>query len=83
MNEERIWHELTTIFRDVFDDDGIVLSPGTTANDIAGWDSQAHITLTVAAEQHFGVRFRTSELEQLHDVGDFVRLIARRLAPAA
>jgi acyl carrier protein len=78
MTEEQIWEGLTAIFRDVFDDEGITLTPATTAADIAGWDSQAHITLTVAAEQHFGVRFRTSELEHLHNVGDFVRLIERR-----
>jgi acyl carrier protein len=80
MTEAQIWDGLTAIFRDVFDDEAIRLSPATTAQDIPGWDSQAHITLTVAAEQHFGVRFRTSELERLHDVGDFVRLIQARLA---
>lgn len=80
MNEASIYAELQTIMRDVFDDDSIEIGPGTTAEDVAGWDSQSHIMLTVAAEQHFGVRFRTSELESLHNVGEFVGLIAEKQA---
>lgn len=80
MNDTQIQEALTQVFRDVFDDDGIVLTPSTTAQDIEGWDSQAHVNLIVAAEVHFGIRFRTAELESLHDVGEFVRLIAGKLA---
>ena len=75
MNEQEIYLGLTAVFRDVFDDERIVLGANTTALDIDGWDSQAHVTLVVATEVRFGIRFRTAELEQLHNVGDFVRLI--------
>jgi acyl carrier protein len=75
MTEAEIYANLTGVFRDVFDDDDIVLTPKTTADDIAGWDSQAHVNLVVAAEVKFGVRFRTAELESLHNVGEFVQLI--------
>jgi len=75
MTEQEIYRELTSIFRDVFDDEGITIGEATTASDIEGWDSQAHITLVVATEVRFGIRFRTAELEQLRNVGDFVRLI--------
>lgn len=75
MNETQILEALTQVFRDVFDDDDIVLTATTTAQDIEGWDSQAHVNLIVAAEMRFGIRFRTAELESLHDVGQFARLI--------
>lgn len=75
MNETQILEALTQVFRDVFDDDNIVLTAATTAQDVEGWDSQAHVNLIVAAEMRFGVRFRTAELESLHDVGQFARLI--------
>jgi len=75
MTEQEIYQGLTAVFRDVFDDDSIVIGANTTANDIDGWDSQAHVTLVVATEVRFGIRFRTAELEQLRNVGDFVRLI--------
>ena len=75
MTEAQILQALTQVFRDVFDDDDIVLSPETTAEDIEGWDSQAHVNLIVAAEVRFGIRFRTAELESLHNVGQFAQLI--------
>jgi acyl carrier protein len=80
MTEQDTLEALTMVFRDVFDDDSITLRPETTADDIDGWDSQAHITLVVATEMRFGIKFKTGELEGLHNVGDFVRLIESRLA---
>ncbi len=79
MNQTEILSALTQVFRDVFDDDDIVLTPETTAADIEGWDSQAHVNLIVAAEVRFNVRFRTAELESLHNVGQFAQLIQARL----
>lgn len=79
MTEPDILGALTEIMHDVFDDDDIVVGMDTTAADVAGWDSQAHIMLIMAAEQKFGVRFRTAEFEALHNVGDLVRLIAAKI----
>ncbi|MFC3125347.1 acyl carrier protein [Pseudoroseomonas globiformis] len=78
MSHADIYAALTEVFQEVFDDDDIALTPDTTADDIEGWDSQAHVNLVVAAESRFGVRFRTAELETLHNVGDFVALIASK-----
>ena len=80
MTEQEIFQQLSEVFRDVFDDETITLRAETTAEDIDGWDSQAHVTLVVATEMRFGIRFRTAELESLHNVGDFVQLIHHRLA---
>lgn len=78
MTDAAILDDLTELMRDLFDDDGLVVGPQTKAEDVPGWDSQAHIQLVVAAEQRFGVRFRTSELESLHDVGELVSLISAK-----
>ena len=80
MTKDETYAALTGVFRDVFDDDGIVLHESTTADDIAEWDSQTHINLILAAEMRFGVRFRTSELDSLKNVGDFASLIQAKLA---
>ena len=82
MTREQTFTTLTDVFRDVFDDDSIALDENTTADDIADWDSQSHITLILAAEQRFGVKFRTSELDSMKNVGDFVSLIDAKLAGA-
>ena len=42
-----------------------------------------HITLIVAAEQEFGVRFTASEMDGLADVGELARLIAAKTEAAA
>ncbi len=72
MTEAQILAELNGIFRDV------TLTPATTAADVAGWDSLTHVTLTVSVEAHFGIKFRAAELEELHNIGDFVRAIAKK-----
>ncbi|MEO5659191.1 MAG: acyl carrier protein [Polaromonas sp.] len=79
MNETEILTALNQVFRDVFDDDDIVITAATSAEDIEGWDSQAHVNLIVAAEVRFGIRFRTAELESLHNVGQFADLILAKL----
>ena len=70
---------LTEIFHDLFGDDAIVLTPETTAEDIYGWDSIKHISLIVAVEDRFGVKFRTSEIEGLANVGDLATAIGAKL----
>ena len=80
MTEQKIYATLTGVFQDVFDDEKITIGQETTANDIDGWDSQAHVTLVVATEMKFGIRFRTAEFEMLRNVGDFVRLIESKCA---
>ena len=82
MTQGDLYAALADVMRDVFDEDDIVIGPDTTAHDVPGWDSQAHVTLIVAAEQRFGVRFRTAEFESLRNVGDFVNLIEAKLAAA-
>ncbi|WP_114394836.1 acyl carrier protein [Oleisolibacter albus] len=82
MTEQQIYDGLTAILRDVFDDDGLVARPELSARDVPGWDSFNHINVIVAAELRFGVKFKASELDGLHTLGDFARLIARRKAAA-
>jgi acyl carrier protein len=47
---------------------------------VEGWDSIAHVSLIVAVEKAFRVRFTTKEVKALANVGDFIRLIERRAA---
>ncbi len=79
MTTEAIYAQLTEIFRDLFDDDSIVLTSQTTAADIPGWDSFNHINLIVACESKFKVKFNTAEIESLHNVGHLVDVIAAKV----
>ena len=79
MDTASIYRQLTEIFRDVFDDDSIVLTPETTAADIHDWDSANHVNLIVAIEVRMKIKFKTVEVESLHNVGHLVSLIEQKL----
>jgi acyl carrier protein len=79
MQDQDIYTRLTEIFRDIFDDDTIVLNPEATAKDIEDWDSFNHINLIVATEAKFGIKFKTAEIESLKNVGHFVTIIQQKL----
>jgi acyl carrier protein len=78
MNND-IYNQLNQIFRDVLDNDDINLTAKTTAADVPGWDSLAHINLILAVERHFKVRFATTEIGGLSDVGELVALIEAQI----
>ena len=73
-----VYDALTVILRDVFDDETVVASPELSAKDVPQWDSFNHINIVAAAEMRFGVKFRTSEIEGLRNVGEFAALIQRK-----
>ena len=79
MDETQIYARLTEIFESVFDDDSIQLTPGLTARDVDGWDSLAHIRLMLTVERSFKVKFSTSEIGKLENVGALVALIREKL----
>lgn len=66
---------ITQVFQDVFNDDELVVSRTTSAKDIPDWDSVMHVSLIVAVEKSFGVRFTSSEVGRLKNVGDLVDLV--------
>ena len=82
MANDHIYHQLDEIFRDVFDDDTINLTPETIASDIDGWDSVAHVDLIVSIETRLKIKFKTSELGNLHNVGQLVGIIEYKLENA-
>lgn len=78
-----VLEKLTAIFREVFDDENIVIGPETTANDIEGWDSLSHVNLIVAVETRFNIRFSKKELLIFRHVGDLLASIESKLSGAA
>lgn len=76
MNADSIGAGLQEVFREVFDDDSIVLHRELTASNIEGWDSMAHLRLILAVERRFGVRLPSTKIAGLKDVGDMMDLIS-------
>jgi acyl carrier protein len=71
---------LTDIFREVFDDDDITLSPEMTADDVDGWDSLSHVNLIVTIETRLHIKFTQKELLTFKNVGDLSDSINTKLA---
>ena len=70
---------LTGVFRDVFDQDSLVLTSEMTANEVENWDSLTHINLIVAVEKEFRIRFTMSEVSGLNNVGALEALVESRV----
>ena len=78
MNTPEILEKLQTVFDSIFLDE-VTVTESLTAEQVEEWDSLTHISLIVAVEREFGIRFRTGEVEGTSDVGDFVALISEHL----
>ena len=80
MERSKILIELESIFKTVFDDDSILINDQTTADDIEEWDSLMHIHLMISIESKFSVKFETSEVVNLSNVGEFVDSLKSKLS---
>ena len=78
MTEAEIYDALTEIFREAFMRDDLELHPSMSSADVSGWDSFKQIEIIVAAEERFGIKLSSRELDSLQNVGDLVRAIAAR-----
>ena len=75
MSREEVFEKVTDIFRDVFDDDDLVITDSTNADDIEDWDSLEHISLIVSMEKEFSVKFDIKTVNSLENVGQMIDLI--------
>ena len=76
----KVHEQLTDVFRNVFDDDTIVIIPETTADDIEGWDSLSHVNLIIAVELKFNIEFTRNEIRSFSNVGEMEKCIKNKLA---
>jgi acyl carrier protein len=79
MTDEEIQAKLTNVFRTVFDDDAIVLTPATTADDIEEWDSLNQIKIILACEQVFRVKLNARKINTLENVGQMIDYLSGAL----
>lgn len=75
MEHSVVIEKLTSIFREVFSDNSLVLTNEMTANDVATWDSLTHMLMITKVEEDFGIKFKLKELNKLKKVGDLIEVI--------
>ncbi|MCR5390703.1 MAG: acyl carrier protein [Lachnospiraceae bacterium] len=75
MSREEILEKVNEVFRDVFEDDSIIVKDETTADDIEDWDSLMHITLVSEIENAFGFKFKMKDVVGMKNVGEMLDII--------
>jgi acyl carrier protein len=83
METSAIYQKLTPIFREMLDDDTLVITPHTSAHDIPTWDSVNHIRIVLSIEQQFALNINVRETAELMNVSDLVEFIQKKLQPNA
>ncbi len=78
MDNEEILNQVQEIFHDQLDDESIVLTSETTAEDVDDWDSLTHIMLVVAIEKHFKIKFTSNEILSWKNVGEMMNCILEK-----
>lgn len=79
MNREEVFAKVQEIFREVFDDEELVINDSTNADDIEDWDSLEHISLIVSMEKEFSLKFDIKVVNKLENVGQMVDLICEMM----
>lgn len=74
-----IKEKLQEVFREVFEDDEIILTEEMTADDIDDWDSLTHMQLIETIETEFGIHFTLQEIMGLSNVGEFLGIVERKI----
>jgi acyl carrier protein len=79
MTKAEILESLDKLVGEILEADDLRLTRETTADDVDGWDSVAHVNILVAVESTFGIRFDSREIGSLSSVGVLIDMIDVKL----
>ncbi len=79
MERNDILKRVEEIFREELEQENLVLTDDTTAEDVEGWDSLSHIQLVAAMEESFGIEFKSREILSWDNVGDLIDCIQKKV----
>lgn len=74
-----IKHDIYTIIVEVLNVNKEYLSDDTAIGDLPEWDSLHHLQILSKIETHFGFKFNSSELIELEDISDIIKLTEEKI----
>jgi acyl carrier protein len=80
--DEALLNDITDIFRDLFDNDDLVITPEYSRKDNEDWDSMNHLNLIFALESKFKIKFGVVDIEEIQSVADIIRLVKKKTGKA-
>ncbi len=78
MTRKMVLEKLTEIFRDVFDDDSLILREDMTPEDIEDWDSLEQVNLVMAIEKKFRIRFNMEEANKFGNISKIIDTVLKK-----
>jgi acyl carrier protein len=79
MDTTKVLQEVNEIFKEVLDDESIVLNYESNSDNIDDWDSLAHIQLIVAIEKKYKIKFTAKEMVSWKNVGEMTENIIEKI----
>jgi acyl carrier protein len=79
MEKEAILKDIQEIFREVFENSGLIVTPDTKPADIHEWDSLTHVLLLSKIEKKFGVKFSLDDMLKFENIGDICNSVSRKI----
>lgn len=70
-------NRIVTVVSDVFKLSPDVVARGIAPDQVDGWDSEKHVELVVALEEHFGCMFEAEEVPELTSLEQMESIISR------
>ena len=80
MERNEILKRVEEIFREELEQEDLVLTDETTADDIEDWDSLMHITLISEIEGEFGFKFQMKDVVGMQNVGEMLDIIEKAVS---
>lgn len=78
-NIDEVLKKINDIFIDVLENEDIQVKYETQSQDIEEWDSLNHISLVVAIEKSFNIKFTAQEIQNFKNVGEMCKSILEKL----
>lgn len=78
MNKE-IFTRLESVFKEVFDDDKLIIKAEDTPITINSWDSLSQVALIASIEKEFLIKIDFFEMIELDSVSDILTIIKNKI----
>lgn len=75
MTQDEILQQVQEVIRQELDNDTIVVTPETIADDVEEWDSLSNIQVIIGLEKKFGIKFTAMQINGFKNVGEICTCI--------
>ena len=79
MKRDEIFSGVQEIFRDIFDDESLIILDTTNSDNLEEWDSLNHILLISSIQEEFKIKISLEEMQLKTNVEFLVNMIFRKI----